>query len=260
MLRQVVAARFVKTCLFHVVGIGEIVFAHEALLDNPQHARAALPGNTIGGEAVGQLDRVGLVRRGDFGVWRKKRDDRFVRSSRLGGRLAHQQVNVVAEHVAAGRGGGLRFLGSVRIGRGDVELRYARRQLTSPGLDARLRLQAGRQFREGVWCVIGDERGDFVVSRRNAEDIERHAANELLAVGAGLRHRRFALDALRDPFLPQFRRILRIIGLRPLTRSCVDCVRKTNVVPFLRFDNGADVSGAEFLFVLSRADRDAVRP
>ena len=88
----------------HLRGVCEIVFPHEVFLHHPQRARAAIPHDAVGADAVGQGDFVGLVRRRDFRVGREERDDRLVRGRLVAfGELAHEQMHVIAEHVAARR-------------------------------------------------------------------------------------------------------------------------------------------------------------
>ena len=58
------------------------------------------------------------------------------------------------------------------------------------------------EFSQGVGSVVGGERGHFHRGRGFGEKVERHAANELCAVGGGPRHGALVRDALGDDFFP----------------------------------------------------------
>ena len=100
-----------------------------------------------------------------------------------------------------------RHHGAAIVGRGgrDFERLLARFDPAAEAGERRERLKAGGEFREGVGRVVGDECGNFDGGGFFAREIERHAVEELLAVGAGFWHRRDDLDSLGDAVFPRER-------------------------------------------------------
>ena len=159
-------------------------------------------------------------------------------------------MHAVTQHITTRRTSRSWPLRRIRIRRHHPELRLARRKPSFPWQRrSTSSLQALDELLQRISRSIGSKRGDLLCRRRVAENVERHAADQLLAVGGRCGHRCFIPHAPRNARHPQ------VIGTRPTASPGIHAVRKRDGFPLLRLNDGSNGSCAVLVFVFARTNR-----